>query len=139
MRDVSTPRHPLGRLSSFAAVGGLGFIIDAAILSLLVHVAGWPHYTARAVSFTGAVSVTWYCNRRWVFARTSNGAREYGAYFGVQTIGAIVNLGTYALVIALFPTLARTPVVPLAIGAGLALLVNYSGAARWVFDRDALR
>ena len=98
-----------------------------------MHVGGWPHYSARAVSFAAAVTVTWYGNRHWVFARTSNAAFEYGAYFGVQAVGAVINLGTYALIIAIFPALARVPVIPLSVGAAVALLFNYAGASRWVF------
>jgi putative flippase GtrA len=134
---VSTTRTALGRFSSFAAVGGIGFIVDGAILSVLVHVLGWQHYTARAVSFATAVTVTWVCNRHWVFSRTHDRAREYGAYFGVQAVGAAINLGTYVLVIAIFPMLARLPLVPLAAGAALALLFNYSAASRWVFAASA--
>jgi putative flippase GtrA len=103
------------------------------VLSLLVHISEWPHYGARAVSFAAAVTVTWYGNRRWVFARTRKATVEYGAYFGVQFVGAIVNLGTYTLVIALVPSLAKIPVIPLSIGAAVALLFNYTGASRWVF------
>lgn len=114
-------------------MGGLGFVVDATILSTLVHVYGWSHLSARAVSFAAAVTVTWYCNRRWVFARTADRAREYGAYFSVQAIGAVLNLGTYVLVVAMYPPLARLPLLPLAAGALVALLFNYSGASRWVF------
>jgi putative flippase GtrA len=123
----------LRRFSSFAVVGVVGFAIDATILSALVHGWGWPHYCARALSFAAAVTVTWYCNRRWVFSRTEDRAREYGAYFAVQLVGAVVNLGTYALLIEVFPALGQIPVVPLAGGAALALLFNYSAASRWVF------
>jgi putative flippase GtrA len=132
-------RSPLGRFSSFAAVGFAGFIIDATILSTLVHLGHWHHYGARALSFATAVTVTWYLNRRWVFSRTSNLRREYGAYFGVQTLGAAINLGTYALMIAAIPPLARYPVLPLAAGAVLALLFNYSAAGRWVFTPSTSR
>jgi len=117
----------------------VGFIVDAAILSMLVHVVGWHHYTARAVSFTLAVTATWALNRHWVFARTRDSTREYGAYFGVQSVGAAINLGTYALVIAVVPALARYPVLPLAAGAALALLFNYSAARRWVFAAPSPR
>lgn len=134
---VSDNRPSLGRFASFVGVGAIGFVVDATILSALVHGAGWPHYSARALSFAAAVSVTWYLNRHWVFARTSEGAREYGAYFGVQVLGAVINLGTYALVIAFFPPLARLPVVPLAAGAALALVFNYSAAGRWVFAQPS--
>jgi putative flippase GtrA len=123
----------LGRLPSFATVGALGFVVDAALLSLLVHAWSWPHYSARAISFAVAVTVTWYCNRHWVFTRTKNSTFEYGAYFGAQAVGAVINLGAYALVIAMAPSLARLPVVPLSVGAALALLFNYWAASRWVF------
>lgn len=102
-----------------------------------MHGLRWPHYSARALSFAAAVSVTWYLNRHWVFLRTNDRAREYGAYFGVQTVGAAINLGTYALVIAMFPSLARVPVLPLAAGAALALVFNYSAAGRWVFAQSS--
>jgi putative flippase GtrA len=126
-------RGGAARFASFLAVGGLGFLVDAAILSTLVHVYAWSHVTARALSFATAVTVTWYCNRRWVFSRTQNQAREYSAYFGLQAVGAVINLGTYGVLVALLPALALVPVIPLAAGAALALLFNYSGAARWVF------
>ena len=131
--DSSSPRLPLGRLASFAAVGVAGFTVDAAILSTLVHIFSWHHYTARALSFATAVTVTWSLNRHWVFSRTSDSAREYSAYFAVQTAGAVINVGTYALVIALIPSLAQYPVLPLAAGAALALSFNYCAARRWVF------
>ncbi len=130
--EVTTRRAGIGRFASFVVVGGLGFLVDAGILSTLVHVYAWSHVSARSVSFAAAVTVTWYCNRQWVFSRTEDRAREYSAYFGVQTIGAVINLGTYALLIAMLPMLARMPVIPLAAGAALALLFNYSGASRWV-------
>ena len=114
-------------------VGALGFVVDAAILSSLVHFGGWSPYTARALSFAAAVTVTWYCNRRFVFVATNRASREYGAYFTVQLIGAAINVGAYAVIIELVPTLARTPVVPLACGAALALLFNYFASGRFVF------
>lgn len=115
-------------------VGLIGFGVDATVLSLLVH--GWhlPHYTARAFSFGAAVSVTWYLNRRWTFSSTADATREYRGYVLAQLVGAVINLGTYAATIELFPKLARFPVIPLAIGAAFALAFNYT-AARYVFRR----
>jgi putative flippase GtrA len=127
------PRSALRRFFSFIAVGALGFGVDGAILSLLVHGWDWAPYTARVLSFVPAVTVTWYCNRRWVFVATRHTTHEYGAYFGVQTVGAAINLLTYALAIAIFPTLARLPIVPLAVGSAVALVFNYSAARHWVF------
>jgi len=121
------------RFASFILVGSLGFVVDAAVLSLLVHVWGWGPYSARALSFVPAVTATWYCNRRWVFSGTKDPAREYGAYFGAQVVGAAVNLGTYVLVLAAFPVVARFPLLPLAVGSAVALVFNYTAASRFVF------
>jgi Predicted membrane protein len=128
---VTSP--PLKRFASYTTVGAVGFIVDAGILSALVHVWEWPHYTARALSFAAAVTVTWALNRRWVFARTHDATREYGAYFGVQAVGAFINLGTYALVILAYPPLARLPVLPFTVGAALGFAFNYYWTVRWVY------
>ena len=131
MNAASAP--PLKRFASYTTVGIIGFIVDAGILSALVHVWEWPHYTARAVSFSAAVTVTWGLNRRWVFTRTQDATREYGAYFSVQAVGACLHLGTYALVILAFPPLARIPVLPLLVGAALGFAFNYYWTVRWVY------
>jgi putative flippase GtrA len=123
----------LKQFTGFLVVGSLGFVIDAAILSALVHGWGWSHYSARALSFAAAVTATWYCNRQWVFRRTADASREYGTYFGLQFLGAMINLGTYVLILETAQSLTRLPVVPLAGGAALALLFNFWAARRWAF------
>ena len=93
------------------------------------------HYAARAISFTLAVTATWYLNRRWVFdgnARQVIG-REYAAYVLVQVIGAAINLSVFIAVLELRPALAALPVIPLAIGAAAALLFNFLASSRFVF------
>jgi putative flippase GtrA len=129
---TATPRRT-GRFAPFVAVGALGFAIDASILTALVTVFGWSNYSARAISFAAAVTATWLCNRRWVFERTPDARREYGTYLLTQIIGASINLGGFALLIEIFPALARMPVLPLAGGGILALLFNFFAARRWVF------
>ena len=121
------------RFASYTTVGIVGFVVDAGILSGLVHVWEWPHYTARALSFAAAVTVTWALNRRWVFTRTEDATREYGAYFSVQAVGACINLGTYVLAILAYPPLARVPVLPFAAGAALGFAFNYYWTVRWVY------
>ncbi len=130
------PGQPLpGRLSRFTLVGGIGFIVDAGILTLLVNALGFGHYAGRTISFTVAVTVTWLANRNWVFHRDRSLGRskEYARYVAVQVTGALINLSVYVLAIESFPLLARVPVIPLAIGAGVALLFNFSASRRLVF------
>ncbi len=120
------------------AVATVGFATDAAILTILVNALGWSTYAGRAVSFGAAITVTWLCNRTFVFERTKNARREYGTYLLTQTVGTTINLGGFALLIELVPSLARIPVIPLAGGGILAMVFNYFAARRWVFvDPDA--
>lgn len=114
-------------------VGAIGFVVDAALLTVLVSGFAWGLYAARAVSFSCAVTVTWICNRNWVFERTADISREYTQYLSMQIVGATLNLGTYVALLELFPALGRWPVVPLAIGGIIALIFNFNVAKHFVF------
>jgi putative flippase GtrA len=124
-----------GRLPGFVVVGALGFLIDAGILTALMTGADFGHYGARAISFTVAVTTTWYINRRWVFERGAieMTGREYTSYLLVQVIGAVINLSVFVAVIEFVPGLVEIPVVPLALGAAVALVFNFSASSRFVF------
>lgn len=124
-------RRPLLR---FAVIGSIGFLIDAAVLTALVKGIGWGHYSARAVSFALAVTATWYGNRRWVFDATADKSSEYARYFSVQIFGALLNLGVYVSILETFPVFAAWPVIPLAIGAGIGLLSNFTLSRALVFS-----
>jgi putative flippase GtrA len=126
----------------FAIVGGIGFVVDAGILTVLASWLGFNVYASRAVSFATAVIATWALNRQWVFGGLkSRHARAVGAeylrYVVVQTVGALTNLVVFVAVLAAVPGLIGYPVVPLAIGAIAGLLVNFAGARAWVFRRNA--
>lgn len=119
----------------FVVVGAVGFLIDAGVLTLALRHVTPSVYVARSLSFTAAVIATWLLNRTFVFDADADGsmAAEYGRYFVTQVAGALSNLGVFVALIEILPRLAGTPVVPLAAGAVLGALVNYAGAALWVF------
>lgn len=140
---LSTMRAPFAWRESllqlfpgFAAIGALGFLVDAGILTAVMYGFDANHYAARAISFTVAVTTTWYMNRRWVFKRVAaqKTGREYTAYLVVQTIGAVINLSVFVAAIELAPALSDTLLVPLALGAAVALLFNFSASSRFVFS-----
>jgi len=124
------------RLPGFVIVGAIGFLVDAGVLTLLMTGFGFDTYGARAISFTLAASITWYMNRRWVFDRAAVkiSGREYTSYVLVQVIGAVINLAVFVAVIESFPTLEKMPVIPLAIGAAVALIFNFGASSRFVFS-----
>ena len=119
----------------FALVGVVGFLIDAGLLAAQVHLFGVGPYTARLGSFTAAVTATWWLNRRHTFRELGrySAGKEYRRYIGVQILGALTNLGTYAAVLILFPWFASYPVLALAIGAVPGLAVNYIFGRLFVF------
>ena len=135
MHDIAGDKVTSRRLPGFALVGAVGFLVDASILTVLMTGFDFGPYAARAISFTAAVTTTWYLNRRWVFDRQAVplSGREYLSYVTVQVIGATINLLVFVAVIELVESLRNMPVVPLAIGAGVALLFNYGASSRFVF------
>jgi putative flippase GtrA len=111
---------PFGRFAKFVVVGGVGFVIDAGVLTLALRELTSSVYAARALFvFDGG--------------RRTSLVAEYGRYILTQVAGALCNLGVFVALVEMIPRLAATPVVPLAIGAVLGALVNYAGSALWVF------
>jgi putative flippase GtrA len=116
-------------------VGTVGFIVDAGLVAIQVHILGIGPYIARAPSFLTAVTVTWFLNRAHTFKgmeRHSAGT-AYRRYVLAQVIGALANLGVYAVAIARIAICARYPVTAVAIASGFGLFVNYTLARLFVF------
>ena len=105
------------------------------MLTFLAVVLGINVYLARLVSFSLAVLATWRLNRTFAFSgmRSADRTREYGRYFFVQSLGALVNLGVFATLVTLFQGLRAWPVLPLAAGAAIALLFNFLVSRAFVF------
>ncbi|MDD4924766.1 MAG: GtrA family protein [Dehalococcoidales bacterium] len=125
------------RIVIFLIVGGVGFVTDGGILTLLTKATLLGPYFSRAISFPIAVSVTWYLNRHLTFV-SENYARkgpEYVRYMMIQIIGAVINFVPYSLLIALVPSFASIPILPFAIGSLLAMIFNFLGMHFFVFRR----
>jgi putative flippase GtrA len=124
---------------AFGAIGAIGFLVDAGLLTTLSSESRMNVYVARCISFSAAVLVTWLLNRRFVFGETAaprgRKSAEYGRYLFVQVVGAAINLATFAAILSVYPGLVAMPVLPLAAGAALGLVFNFAGMRRWVFVR----
>ena len=123
------------QFAKFSVAGGVGFLVEAVVLTLLVSALGWDIYLSRVASFTVAVTATWGINRRFAFASRASRRRdaEYGRYFAVQTAGVLLNFVVFVLVLQLFPGSARYPVLPLAVGSAVAMVANFLGMRVFVF------
>jgi putative flippase GtrA len=114
--------------SWFAAVGTIGFAVDAALFVLLNGWYSWSIAAARTASASCSITTTWALNRRFTFAahRTPSWGSELARYAFVQAAGLIVNIGVFALAVWLVPALRATPIIALSLGAGAALLFNFA-------------
>ncbi|MHB8562725.1 MAG: GtrA family protein [Acidiferrobacteraceae bacterium] len=119
----------------FGAIGGIGFVIDGGILTALHSVWGVGLIPARLVSFSVAVTATWALNRRYTFAARQDPRvfSEWRRYAAVNGVGGLLNLGIFFALIARFPRLAATPLLPLALAASVALLFNFVASRQIAF------
>jgi len=140
---VSSPvpaRRTLREVLSFLAVGGVGFVIEAVILTSLTQYAAWSPWQARIPSFLTAVLVTWALNRRHTFPDRGLQRRSTEALFytAIQGGGALINLGIFGVCLAMVPQFAQVPVIPLAIGAVGGFIFNYVLSSKWLYSRFRL-
>lgn len=121
----------------FGVVGTVGFAVDSAIVLILVS-QGVDALLARAFSFPTAVVVTWWLNRNWTFAATSNASskRQFTTYFLIQIIGIITNFAVYAVILHFIGVSPIKAFFALGFGALVSLVVNFSGSRLFVFSPD---
>lgn len=130
---VSTART----VRNFALVGGVGFTIEAILLTVLVQLAGWQPWYARIPSFLTAVLATWALNRRHTFAGRGLGRRSVEAFFYIviQVCGAAINLAIFGACLLYWPQLRSVPVIPLAIGAVGGFAFNFGASNAFLYAR----
>lgn len=125
------------RFLRFGIVGAAGFVVDETVLKLMLFALN--PYGARAVSIFCAMAFTWWGNRTLTFAehaaKGSGSAilREWFKFILANALGAIVNYGTYTLLVALAPAPLNNPMLATAIGVAIGLVFNFTLSKRFVF------
>lgn len=128
------------QLLLFAIAGTLGFLVDAGMVSLLVNVLDWNPYLGRLLSFLCAVATTFVFNRAYTFAAADAAgtlAQQAGRYLLAMTGGFVVNYGAYAVLVHQVELVREWPVIGVAVGSILGLVVNFVSSRYWVFRRRA--
>jgi putative flippase GtrA len=137
---VLPDRKSLGQMLRFGMVGGIGFLVDAGLLYVMLGLGLGP-YSGRVVSFLVAATTTWILNRSFTFRRESpsetHPAGEWLAYLGLMVIGGMVNYGTYALAVAFSDPVRRHPEIGVALGSIAGMAINFWSAKTMVFERKA--
>jgi putative flippase GtrA len=117
----------------FAIIGALGFVWDTIIVTTLA-----PHlgvYAAGILSYFIVASINWGLNRAWTYAHVSHGVRhrQLMLFLLANSVGFVLNRGTYALLIATIPMCRAHLVLPVAAGGICGMFVNFSLSRRLVF------
>lgn len=119
------------RLAAFALAGGTGFVVDAGLTEALVAL-GLSAYLARVIAVAAAMSVTYTINRRLTFGdRGGAAAGRPARYVAVSLLATAVNYLVFAAAIALIGGLR--PVIAVAAGTAVGMVINYIGYSRLVF------
>ena len=120
----------------FALVGVAGFIVDAAVLTIMLWV-GTDFYTGRLVSFLCAVTGTWFANRSFTFkSEDPNLIGEWARFVSTNAVGGTINYVTYALLVATTAYFAEHPVFAVGVGSIAGLAWNFAASKHLVFKKQ---
>lgn len=124
-------RHQLAR---FLVVGAAGFVVDMAVLSFLLYGLGYAGHSgglvgSRVASFLAAITATFLLNARFTFGASIRKAK-LTRYIAIQSLGALLNLGTYTILV--LGPLAR-PLIAMVIGSVLATISNFLLVRQFVY------
>jgi putative flippase GtrA len=120
------------RFGWFLIAGGLGFVADAGMLTLLMAATPLGPLAARIVAILFALAVTWSFNRSLTFGKSRFPLLLEGARYGsVGLVSAVINYGIYAAIILLAPALH--PLAALAMASIGAMAFSWTGYSRFVF------
>ena len=130
---------PTRQFLSFAAVGVVGFVVDASALYFAMHVLGAGLYGGRLLSYLAAATTTWALNRGYTFRaqRSQNKFAEWGRFLAANAVGGLVNYATYAILVTWVPMATAHPVLGVAVGSIAGLAVNFLLSRRVVFKGTA--
>ena len=125
------------KLFWFAFAGGIGFVVDAGLLMLLLHFTPMGPFWARAISIPSAMMATWLLNRSFTFEKSGQSLAVEGFRYGsVGIVSALINYGLYSGLLISIPILR--PTFALVMASAGATLFSFFGYSRFVF-RDQSR
>jgi putative flippase GtrA len=127
------------QIPAFAAIGLLGYFVDAAITYVCAKYLGLSPELARPPGFLVATIVNFTLNRSITFRRSRAPlVRAFLRYCGVAAIGLGVNYSVYSVCVVLAPRvgIVVTPaILPLfvAAGSGAAMVLTFVGFRFFAF------
>jgi putative flippase GtrA len=123
----------LRQFVQFGLVGLIGFVADTATVYALRGPLGL--YGAGLVSYVVAATVTWVFNRIWTFRGQGSGPwhHQWIRFLLATLLGAVLNRGTYFVMIAAWPVAAAYPVIAVFGGAVAGMFANFAMVRKFVY------
>jgi putative flippase GtrA len=125
---LRTRRHWV-QLGKFCIVGAIGYGINVAVYTVLLH-AGVHYLLAATCSFAVAVTSNYIWNRTWTFRDRRGGVAVQGLRFLVVSLA---TLGANLLVLHLLITFGAGKLVGQAIAIVVVTPLNFIGNKLWSF------
>jgi putative flippase GtrA len=143
MNGVKSAAPAHGRIAAqvpaFAAIGVIGYLVDAGITFVGAKYIGLPPELARVPGFVIATIVNFALNRAITFRHSrAPFFRAFIRYWGVASVGLAVNYAVYSACVLFAPRfgIAVTPaILPLfvAAGTGVAMIFTFIGFRHFAF------
>jgi putative flippase GtrA len=127
------------QVPAFAAIGVIGYLVDAGITFVGAKYIGLPPELARVPGFVIATIVNFALNRAITFRHSrAPFFRAFIRYWGVASVGLAVNYAVYSACVLFAPRLGIvvTPaILPLfvAAGTGVAMVFTFIGFRHFAF------
>ena len=121
------------QLGKFCAVGVVGYVVNLAVYTVLLH-AGLHYLVAATGSFFVAVTSNYLLNRVWTFRDRRAGVAAQGMRFFVVSLA---SLGANLVVLHVLITLGLGKLVGQAVAIVLVTPLNFVGNKLWSFRRRA--
>ncbi|MFI1564243.1 GtrA family protein [Streptomyces sp. NPDC020490] len=118
------------RILRFAVVGGVGTVVNTAVLYVLHGPLGLPLLAASAVAVEVAVVNNYLLNDWWTFAARAPSLKRFGKF----NVSMLTGLGVNVLVLWILVHGGVHLVVANLLAIGAAFTVNYVSSALWVWD-----
>jgi putative flippase GtrA len=120
------------KLIRFGIAGGLGFAVDAGLLTLLLHTTPLGPFLARVIAIAVAMAATWVFNRTFTFDRSTHSLAVEGFRYGsVGLTSALVNYALYSMLLLTLPALQ--PLAALVFATAASMFFSFFGYSRFVF------
>ena len=133
VRDGVRRRHNWVQLTKFCAVGGSGYVVNLAVFTLSVEVAGLHHLLAATAAFVVAVTNNFWWNRHWTFGAGAGHAGFQAARFFAVSVGAFLFAAVILELLVSGAEMAEVPAQAISIVAATPL--NFVGNKMWSFGR----